>query len=595
MSKPRSGAWTLAGLMMTGLVLTLPPPAAATAHEQLHQLFAEEWETRLRENPLFASYIGDHRYDDRLPEVGEAAMAARAATLRGFQERLAAIDRAQLEPADRLNRDVFAQMLAQELASIEHKDYFFPFTNREGFHVDLVRLPEQTRFANVRDYESYLARLAAVPRYFEQHVELLRQAIAAGYVQPRVVLEGFDESIRAHAVTDPETSLFYAPFKSFPDAVPESERERLRAAGRRAVEEVAVPTYRNFLKFFLEEYLPACRESLGASELPAGRAFYAHRVRLGTSLDTTAEKVHEVGLAEVARIRAEMEAVVREVKFEGSFAEFLTFLRTDPRFYVETPEALLKEAALISKRMDGELPRLFRRLPRLPYGLKEIPDYLAPKTTAAYYSQGAGDGTRAGTYFLNLSNLKSRPLYALEALSFHEAVPGHHLQLALAQELEELPMFRRFFDITAFVEGWALYSERLGLEVGFYKDPYSNFGRLTYEMWRACRLVVDTGLHVMGWSRQQALDYLGGNTALSLHEVTTEIDRYIAWPGQALGYKMGELEIRRLRKKAETELGEKFDVREFHEVVLKNGSLPLGVLASEVEAWIAQASAKPAS
>jgi uncharacterized protein (DUF885 family) len=370
--------------------------------------------------------------------------------------------------------------------------------------------------------------------------------------------------------------------------VPEGERERLRRAGRAAVMEGAVPAYRSFLRFFEDEYRPGARETLGASELPEGEDYYTFLVQKFTTLEVTPDEVHRIGLAEVERIYAEMEAVIEEVGFEGTFEEFLTFLRTDPRFYPESAEALLERASRIAKRMDAELPRFFETLPRLPYGVEPVPDHIAPKYTAGRYVSAPKGSTEAGTYWVNTYNLPSRPYYALEALSLHEAVPGHHLQGALAQELDDLPDFRQYSYISAFGEGWGLYSERLGLEAGFYTDPYSNFGRLTYEMWRACRLVVDTGLHSKGWTRQQARDYLAARTALSLHEITTETDRYIAWPGQALAYTRGELEIRALRAEAEEALGPRFDIRKFHDTVLLHGSVPLPVLAENVRRWIAE-------
>ncbi|MEX2560973.1 MAG: DUF885 domain-containing protein, partial [Pirellulales bacterium] len=339
-----------------------------------------------------------------------------------------------------------------------------------------------------------------------------------------------------------------------------------------------VPAYQRFLDFMRSEYVPAARGEVGASALPKGRDFYRHRVRQFTTLDLEPQQVHDVGLAEVARIKAEMHEVIRRSGFEGDFAAFVEFLRTDPRFYVDTPEQLMKEVAVVLKRMDGELPRLFQTLPRLSYGIREVPKFIAPSTTTAYYSPGAGDGSRAGFYYVNTYNLKSRPLYEIEALSLHEAVPGHHLQIARQQELEGVPDFQRFAGFTAFVEGWALYAERLGLETGFYQDPYSDFGRLSYEMWRACRLVVDTGMHYLGWSREQAIQFMADNTALTRHNITTEVDRYIAWPGQALAYKIGELKIRELRGMAEERLGTRFDIREFHDVVLGSGAVPLEVL-----------------
>jgi uncharacterized protein (DUF885 family) len=362
----------------------------------------------------------------------------------------------------------------------------------------------------------------------------------------------------------------------------------LRAAGREAIAGAVVPAYRALLEFFTKEYLPGARATIGASELPDGRRYYAWLVRRYTTLDVTPEDVHAIGEREVSRIRGEMDGVIRDVAFQGRFADFLELLRTDPRFYAKTPEELLEKASRIAKRIDGALPSLFKRLPRQPYGVEPVPPDLAPKYTGGRYVGAPLDGTRAGTYWVNTYALETRPLYTLEALTLHEAVPGHHLQIALAKELEGLPAFRRYGYVNAFGEGWGLYSEHLGLEAGFYTDPYSNFGRLTYEMWRACRLVVDTGIHAMGWTRPQAIDYMAANTALSLHEITTEVDRYISWPGQALAYKMGELKIRELRAKAEEALGSRFDVRAFHDAVLANGSVPLGVLEEQIDAFIAE-------
>jgi uncharacterized protein (DUF885 family) len=441
------------------------------------------------------------------------------------------------------------------------------------------------------DYENYISRLAAMPRYFAEQIALMRQGLASGMTVPRVTLEGYEATIAAHVVDDIEQSVFWAPFRELPPGVPAGDHERLRRAGAAAVADGAIAAYRTFLRFMLDEYLPATRTTLGASELPGGRDYYRYLIRHFTTLDLSPEEIHRIGRAEVERIRGEMRAVIDQVGFDGSFQEFLELLRTDPRFYAETPEELLKEAAWIAKRMDGKLPALFKTLPRLPYGIEPVPAHLAPKYTTGRYVSAPLGSTQPGIYWVNTYDLASRPLYNLEALTLHEAVPGHHLQIALNRELESLPDFRRFSYISAFGEGWGLYSEYLGLEAGFYTDPYSNFGRLTYEMWRACRLVVDTGLHAMGWSREQAMDLLAANTALPLHEVETETDRYISWPGQALAYKLGELEIRRLRRQAEAALGERFDVREFHDAVLANGSVPLPVLADTIERFIAARSA----
>ncbi|MBI4603302.1 MAG: DUF885 domain-containing protein, partial [Planctomycetes bacterium] len=460
--------------------LAILPHATAMA-DDLHAVLAEAWELQLREYPLFATYAGDARFNDRLDSMAEADVRRRNVFERSFLERLRRIDRSGLPPQDRISHEVLERSLRDSIGELEHGAHLMPITNREGFHVSFARLPEEAPLATVKDHEDYVARLGAFRRYAGEHVALLREGIQRGLTLPRVVLEGYEGTIAPHAAGDPEKSLFHGPFERLPAHFPEADRVRLAAAGRKAIAESVQPGYRDFLDFMTREYIPAARSTLGASALPGGRAFYEHRVRMFTTLEVSPEEVHATGLREVERIRREMEAAIAKMGFRGSFAELLEHLRKDPRFYASTPEALLKEAAYVSKRMDGELPRLFRKLPRTPYGIKPIPGFIAPRTTGAYYSQPSGDGTRSGTYFLNTHDLRSRPLYLLEALSLHEAVPGHHLQLALQQELEGLPPFRRFVEVTVFVEGWALYAERLGLEVGFYQDPYSDFGRLTYE------------------------------------------------------------------------------------------------------------------
>jgi uncharacterized protein (DUF885 family) len=578
-------ALTAAATLLLGCVDRVPGgrDRATTA---LHQLFQDEWENRLETRPLFATEAGDHRYDDRLDDVSLEAQQRYEASARGFLERLLAIDRDDLSEADRVNYDVFGRLLRDRIAGYEFHTYLMPITNRSGFHISFAQLPDRVPLATVRDYENYTSRLSQFRRYAGQHIELMRAGIASGYVLPRVVLVGYESAIESHIIARPEESLFYKPFERFPPGVPAAERGRLEKAAKEAITTSLVPGYEALRDFMAAEYLPAARESIGASSLPDGRAYYEHCVHRYTTLDVTPQEVHDIGLKEVARIREEMNAVIGATGFDGTFQEFVELLRTDSRFYVTEPDALMKEVALVLKKMDGQLPTLFKTLPRTPYGIKPVPDYIAPKTTTAYYEGPAGDGTRAGFYYVNCYDLASRPLYEIEALSLHEAVPGHHLQTAIQMELEDMPAFRRFAWITAFGEGWALYAERLGLETGFYRDPYSNFGRLTYEMWRACRLVVDTGIHYLGWSRQRAIDFMAENTALTLHNITTEVDRYISWPGQALGYKIGELKIRDLRSRAERELGTGFDVQGFHDVVLGSGSVPLDVLEANVLAWI---------
>ena len=561
--------------------------AQGTPSERMRRLFAEEWEWRLREYPLFATYAGDRRYNARLGSVSPADERRRVEENRAWLARLRAIPRDSLAPAERIDYDIWARDKREAVEEGEFLGFLIPITNREGFHTSFPQLAENVPMRTTEDYENYVARLRAFRQYAADHVALMREGVRAGMVLPSISLQGIEGALQPHVVDDPTKSLLWKPFAAFPAGVPEGERARLAAAGREAIMTSVVPGYRDFLQFVTREYAPAARASIGASELPNGRAYYAARVRAYTTLDVTPDQVHRTGLAEVARLRAAMDSVMRAAGFTGSFAEFVQMMRTDPRFYVTTPEELMERNAVFLKRMDGELTKLFGRLPRMSYGIKPIPDYIAPRTTTAYYSQPAGDGTRAGFYWINTYDLKSRPLYEIEALASHEAVPGHHLQLAIQQELGEMAPFRRFGGITAFVEGWALYAESLGKELGFYTDPYSEFGRLSYEMWRALRLVVDTGIHDKGWTRQQAIDYMAGNSALTLTNITNEVDRYIAWPGQAVAYKTGQMKIRELRTQAERELGSKFDVRGFHDVVLGSGSVPLDVLEGNVRAWIA--------
>jgi uncharacterized protein (DUF885 family) len=553
----------------------------------------EAWQFELSEDPFYATSVGDHRFDDRLPAVTLEDQARRADARRQALARLSAIDPDSLHEQNRITYAILERDLRDRIGEYEFNGHLIPFTSDDGFHIEFARLPSNMPFRTTDDYARYLARLRAWPDFVRQNIALLQEGVRTGTTMPRIVLEGYDVTMVSHVVSSPEQSVFWAPFATFPSTIPEADRQRLSQEGRRAVEEAVVPGYRSLLEFFTNEYIPAARTTTGASDLPNGNLFYEHRVRMYTTLDLAPVEIHDLGQREVERIRNEMEGIMREVGFGGDFAAFLAFLRNDARFYARTPDQLLKEATWIAKRMDGALPSLFGKLPRLPYGVQPVPAHLAPKYTGGRYISAPPGGTQPGYYWVNTYALDSRPLYTLEALTLHEAVPGHHLQISLAQELDGLPALRRNVYHSAFGEGWGLYAERLGLEAGFYNDPYSNFGRLTYEMWRACRLVVDTGIHALGWTRQQALEFLAQNTALSLHEVTTEIDRYISWPGQALAYKMGELHIRDLRARAESQLGERFDLRAFHDAVLANGSVPLDVLTGVIEQWIDSVENRP--
>ena len=580
------------------LVLLTLGAAAATAENKnagskLHDLFAREWQARMAESPRLATSVGVHDANDRLGSSSLESLARRDKLWRGFLGELDAIPPDTLSEEDRINAAIFRAQLEDRVAGYRFGTYEVPFNADSSFWAGFARLPFNTPLQNTKDYENYLSRLGHWPRVVDEQIVLMRMGLERGMTQPRVILDGIETSAQAHVVEDPEKSGFYTPFLKFPVGVPEGDRARLAAAARAAIETSIVPPYRKLAAFLTGEYIPGAREELGATTLPNGGEYYAQRIKHFTTLELTAEEIHQIGLDEVARIRGEMQSVIEEVEFDGSFAEFLTFLRTDPRFYPETAEELLREAAYISKRMDGKLPALFKTLPRQPYTVEAVPDSIAPKYTAGRYVSGRVGGTQPGRYWVNTYALETRPLYNLEALSLHEAVPGHHLQGALNAELEDLPEFRRYSYLSAFGEGWGLYSEWLGIEAGFYTDPYSNFGRLTYEMWRACRLVVDTGVHAFGWSRQQVIDYLAANTALSLHEIGTETDRYISWPAQALAYKIGELKIKELRRRAETALGDSFDVREFHDAVLLSGSIPLRVLEQKIDRFIMEQNSTP--
>ncbi len=568
------------------ILCLLAPGALANTDAEFEALLAEHWQTAKAEKTGFRSDPDGYRLGGKLASVTADARDRRQAYNDSVLARMADIDPAQLNRDNRVSYKVFLFERQTERDSYSQLDHLYPLTNRAGWHLSVANAPAGMTFITLKDYEDYLVSLADFPRYNSEHIALLKEAIAAGHTQFCKSMEGFDKSISSQLVNTAQESGFYVPLANMPASFPAETRKDLQLRGRLLIEEAVLPAYVDLLGFYLEEYAPRCRTTEGITSLPGGEDYYAYLLRYFTTTDMTAQQIHDLGLSEVERIQQEMRAIIKESGFDGSFAEFLNFLRTDPQFYVTEPEDLLEKASRISKRMDGQLPRLFGKLPRTPYDIQEIPASIAEKTTGAYYSPMPGDGRTPGSYYVNTSLLHSRPLYTLEALSFHEAVPGHHLQMALAIE-QEMPDFRRQLYHSAFGEGWALYSEALGKEVGFYDNPYSDFGRLTYEMWRAVRLVVDTGMHAFGWTRQQAIDYMAERTALSIHEVTSEIDRYITWPGQATAYKIGELRIWELRREAENALGDKFDLRAFHDAVLANGSVPISVLEELVREWIA--------
>ncbi len=563
----------------------------ALAADSLDAVIKDHWAWSLAQSPTFATSVGVRDYDDRLQDSSLAAYDAAVEDQKRFLARLEALDESALSAADRVNYDLLTLELEDDVEAARFGGKYLAISNRRGPHTFLAGLADDLPFFTAADYESYVKRLNAAPAYVEGVIGRLEKGIEAGWVLPCEAMSGYEKTIRFHVVADARESAMMAPFDAKPSTIAEKDWKRLKDAALRAVADKAVPAIARFAEFYEKAYKPACRQTIGALALPDGRAWYDHRARVFTTTPLSADEIHKIGLKEVARIRKEMDTTIKAAKFTGDFKAFQDFLRSDPRFYAKTPQELMEKNSFVAKKIDGELPKLFTRLPRMPYTLKEIPADVAEGTTTAYYERPAGDGARAGVYRVNTSKLDTRPLYEIEALTLHEAVPGHHFQIALSQELD-LPEFRKYGGFTAFIEGWGLYAESLGLDVGFYQDPYSNFGRLSYEMWRACRLVVDTGIHAKGWTRAQAIAFMNENTALSEHNITAEVDRYIANPGQALAYKIGELKFKDLRAWASKALGGKFDLRRFHDAALENGAVPLSVLESRIVRFIAEEKAR---
>ena len=559
---------------------------AASSDEALEALMQDFWEAQVQAAPLAATLWGENRYRDQVDDLSPEALAARVARLDETIARLEQIDARGLSPANRENHEAFEWMLAHERRNVDFDTRYFTINSLSGWHSSFADVILATPYSSEQDYRDLLERLRGFGVYARQNLDLMRSGMESGYTQPCESLEGFGQSIADYVADDPEASVFAQPFANMPDSIAATVREELRAESLRVIDSVVNPAYEAFADFFAESYEPACRTSVGLSSLPGGRAAYDHALRYYTTLDTDAATIHALGRREVGRIRRDMEAVMAEVEFEGDLADFLAFLRSDPQFYASDEEAYLHRIAWIAKTIEARLPRFFSRLPSNPYGISVIPEQVAPLTTTAYYRPGAGDGTRAGQYFVNLYDLPSRPLYELPALGLHESVPGHHLQISFQGENRDLPDWRRFYYFHAFGEGWGLYSEFLGEEMGMYSTPYERFGRLIYDMWRAARLVVDTGLHAMGWTRAEAIDFMLANTGLTRTNVIAEVDRYITYPGQATAYKHGELKIRELRRRAENTLGDSFDLRDFHVEVVSGGSLPLKVLDSRIQRWI---------
>ena len=581
-------------LGMLAPVATSPAWAQTGAEATLATLIAEYEQLIRKDDPVSAGQEGDRDALRRLPDVRPETQRAHGKQLDSLSERLSRIDVAQLPEAAALNHMLLTNVVATHAEQISYDLPRIAFENDSGFHTLLDYLARTTSIGSREDADAWLARLEATPAFYEQNLANLKRGIKTKYTQPRIVAERVLDVARKHAAIKPEDSSLLLPFARMPASIPAAVQQEYREKALAIVRDRIQPSQRKFADFMAREYLQATRPKLAWRTTPNGENTYRFFVRRETTTQMTPDEIHQLGLSEVARIRGLMEKTIAETGFQGSFAEFLQLLRTDPRFYARTPEDLLEKASEIAKRADDQMPRLFGTLPRLPYGVRPVPADIAEGYTTGRYWGGSMQQGQAGGYMVNTSHLDQRPLYELPALTVHEAVPGHHLQIALSQELAGLPYFRRNTSPTAFVEGWGLYSEFLGEEMGIYRDPYELFGRYSYEMWRACRLVADTGIHWLGWDIEQARRCFTENSALAPHNIQTELERYISWPGQALAYKIGELRFRALRHEAEQALGERFNVREFHDELLLSGALPLEVLSKRIRAWIAEQSAQGA-
>lgn len=552
---------------------------------KLYVLFDVEWEKTLKNRPTFASSQGDRRYNDKWADNSLSAIESRHKDDIAILAKIKKIDRSKLSVTDQLNYDLFTKDYQERIERHKFQGYLLPITQRGG-----IQTAQQTAriipLKTVKDYEDWLTRLKKFPNRMDQTIALMREGIRQKVMWAKKVLERVPAQIDGHVVDSPEKSPFYKAFTKFPRGFSEADKERLQTEAKNTISAKIIPEYRKLKEFFVKEYLPASYPKAGIWQQPMGGEYYAFLTRSYTTTDMTPKEIHEKGLSEVARIRGEMERIKAKAGFKGDLKAFFKFLRTDKRFYYETSKELLTGYRAISKRIDPEVIKVIKTMPRMPYGVIPIPAQIAPDTTTAYYNRPAADGSRPGYYYVNLYKPETRPKWEMMVLSIHEAVPGHHLQISLQQELGSVPNFRKFGGFTAFTEGWGLYSESLGEDMGLYDDPYDKFGQLTYEMWRAVRLVVDTGLHQFKWDRQRAIDYFADNAPKAQNDIVNEIDRYISMPGQALAYKIGELKIKELRARSSRELGSKFDLREFHDVVLLSGAVPLDILERNVIEWL---------
>ena len=573
-----------------------PPTAARDAENPVLAAILADYEAYLRANdPITAGMEGDRAALSRLPEASRAFELAQEPVLKGFADRLAALDPASLSEDERLNHALLAWVVQRSRDRIPlDVDRIGAFNSEGGPGQSMAYVASVTRIATRADAEAWVARLEAMPKFYRDQLDSARRGLDSGLVQPRSVVEGALSLMEPEAAYTAETDPLLKPLAELPAGIPAAEQAALRARAGAAVADGVMPARRDWVRFLRDEYLPRAPESLGLVHRPGGRDLYAFLVKGYTTTDLTPDQIHQIGREEVARIRARMETEMRASGWTGDFAAFLAFLRSDPQFYATTREGLLEKASEMAKRADDGLPALFATLPRTPYGVRPVPAEIEANYTTGRYFQGSMETGVAGGYMVNTSRLDQRPLYELPALTLHEAAPGHHIQIALQQEAEEGPYFRKSVDVTAFTEGWGLYAEFLGEEMGFYRTPYERFGRLSYEMWRACRLTADTGIHWLGWDIEQARACFRDNSALAPHNIETELQRYIGWPGQATAYKIGEIRLRAIRSRAELALGERFDVRRFHDALLVDGPLPLGLLDQRMDRWIAEETARPA-
>ena len=544
-----------------------------------------EWQRSIDENPLYASYMGDKSSNQDWPDLSEETLRIRQKKTRDVLREIKKIDSQKLSEENKLNHRLFLYNYERSVRGQQFDSHLLVFGQRGGIQLE-HETAESLGFMTRQDYLDWIARLEKLPNYIEQHITLARLGVERNVTAPRILMERVARQIQLQLVDEPTDSPFFNVFEEMSETI--DDRSEITEKAIQVISEAVIPSYQKFSDFFVNEYLPASRTSIGVADLPNGYAWYENLARYHTSTELTPEEIHQIGLSEVKRIRSEMNKIIERVGWEGTFDEFLNFLRTDPQFYYETSEELLQAYLATSKELDPKIVPLFKVLPRMPYGIRPIPEESAPDTTTAYYMRPSADGSRAGYYYVNLYKPEVRPKYEIEVLSVHEAVPGHHLQIALAMEIENIPNFRKYSGYTAYVEGWGLYSESLGYDMGLYQDPYSEFGALTYDMWRAIRLVVDTGMHYKGWSREQAIDFFKENAAKTEQDIVNEVDRYLIMPGQALAYKIGQLKIMELKQKSKESLGEKFDIKEFHHVILGEGALPLDVLEEKVNDYINQ-------